>query len=404
MFIVPPPSPGIPLGPSAPRVLLLRGPRLADGQATDILIAGGLIVSVGRERAGRPLPAETLDLRGYLVLPSLVEPHAHFGSAVTSGPAGADPAVLAEAAVTRYLACGTTAIRVHVDVSDETGMRSVQALLDVRAALAGIMDIQIVAVTSAPLTGLAGADRRARLWRALAAGADLVGIAPAPGDQAGRAVDTVAVVAAYAGAGLDLQVGETAAPGTLPRLVAVAAAGFGHPVTASHVVSLGPTIRERRRAARSLAEADIGVVLLPRPGMVVNGGGCAAGPFRSLKAVRDLAAAGVPMAAGGGPHGMGHADPLETACLLLMAARLTPADALAAVTSAGRRIMRLPDVMVAPGSSADLVAIRTDDLASALAGGMADRIVLRRGRIVARTQMTAEFAPPGPRVMRPTWN
>ena len=403
MFIIPPPSSGFPAGSSAPRALLLQSPRLADGRVADILIADGAIAIVSRERTSQPLPAETLDLRDYLVLPSLVEPHAHLGMAAASGPLGAGPAVRAQAAVIRYLACGTTAVRVHVDVGDDAGLRSVQVLLEVRAALSGIMDIQIVAVTPSPVTGLAGADRRARLRYALAAGADLAGIAPLPGDEAGRSVEAVAVVAADAGAGLDLQVGETAAPGTLPRLVAVAEAGFGYPMTASHVVSLGPTIRERRHAAHSLAEADIGVVTLPRSGMVAIGRGGAASASRDLTAVRDLAEAGVPVAAGGGSR-QGTADPLETACLLLMAARLTPAEALTAVTSAGRKIMRLCDVAIVPGAPADLVAVRADGLAGVLASGTADRIVLRGGRVVARTQMAAELAPPELQVMSAVWN
>jgi hypothetical protein len=46
---------------------------------------------------------------------------------------------------------------------------------------------------------------------------------------------------------------------------------------------------------------------------------------------------------------------------------------------------RLPDVSVAPGSPADLVAVRATDLGHAVASGTPDRIVLRGGRIVTRT-------------------
>jgi cytosine deaminase len=405
VFIVPPPFPRLPHGSPVPRALLLHGPRLADGQVADVLIAGGTIVSVGAEPAAHPPSAEILDLRDYLLLPSLVEPHAHLGSAACSGRPGAEIAARARAAAARHVACGTTAIRVHIDVGGEAGLRSVEALSDVRADLAGIIDIQIVAVTSAPVTGLAGSGSRERLRRALAAGADLAGAALVPGDDTGRAVEVLAVVAADAGAGLDLHIDETAAPDTLPRLIAIAQAGFGYPVTASHVVSLGATIRERRRAARSLAEAGIGVVALLRPGIVPHGGGFGADAPRGMTAVRDLVEAGVPVAAGShSPQGLGHADPLETASLALTVARLTPAEALTAVTSAGRQIMRLPDVTVWRGSPADLVAIRTEDLGSALASGTADRIVLRGGRVVARTQMAAEHARPELRIMRSAWN
>jgi imidazolonepropionase-like amidohydrolase len=48
-----------------------------------VLTSGGAIVSVGGDPAGYPAAAEVLDLRGYLLLPSLTEPHAHLGKAFT---------------------------------------------------------------------------------------------------------------------------------------------------------------------------------------------------------------------------------------------------------------------------------------------------------------------------------
>ena len=403
----------------------------------DVLVEDGVIVSVGSEPqgpAGHPASAEALDLRGYLLLPSLVEPHAHLGEAFTGlgqvspggslppGPSGtgvaarpvlpaAGIAARAWAAATRYLAHGATAIRVHVDVGEEVGLRAVEALLGMRAGLAGIMDIQIVAVASVPVTGRAGAVNRALLRQALGVGADLAGGTPALDGEPGRAVETLAVVAAQAGAGLDLHLNETsgAAAGTLPRLIAVAEAGFGHPVTASHVISLGTQEPGRRETVRSMADAGIDVVTLPQPSLFPRGNSPAAGAPGGLAVVRDLLAAGVPVAAGGDSlhqpfSPVSRADPLETASLLLAAAQLTPAEAIAAVTSAGRQIMGLPGVTVAPGSPADLVAVRAADLGNALASGTPDRIVLRGGRVVARVRAAAELALPELRATRSAWN
>jgi cytosine/creatinine deaminase len=432
VFILPS-SPGVPGGLSAPRTLLLRGACLADGQVADILVADGAIVSVGGTAAGQTASAEVVDLGGYLLLPSLVEPHAHLGKGFTAGiasPGGALPqafdapmttrpglpaagiAARAWVAATRYLAHGTTAIRVHADIGGVAGLQAVEALLEVRAGLAGIMDIQIVAITPVPVTGRAGAANRVLLWRALAAGADLAGGTPALDDVPGRAVESLAVVAADAGAGLDLHIDETAGPAaaTLPHLVAVAEAGFGHPVTAACAVRLGTQLPERPSVtAQTLARAGIGVVTLPRACVLAQAGGPGADVPGGLAAVRDLLEAGVPVAAGGASlqepfNPMGRADPLGAASLLLAAAKLTPAEALAAVTSAGRLIMGLPDVSVAPGSPADLVAIRAADLGSAVASGTPDRIVLRGGRIVARTRAAAEFALPELRATWSAWN
>ena len=156
MLIVPPSSPESVRGRSAARPLLLRGPRLPDGHIADVVVAGGVIVSVGDDPAGHPLSSHVVDLRGYLLLPSLVEPHAHLrltGAAtgtcearprptaghdrwvaVPSGPVPTDITTLAWNTAARYLAAGTTAIRVHIDVGQESGLRAAGKLLEVPPA------------------------------------------------------------------------------------------------------------------------------------------------------------------------------------------------------------------------------------------------------------------------------
>jgi cytosine/creatinine deaminase len=422
----------VPILPSTPpdaahdspvaRPLLLRHARLAIGGVGDVLLADGKIAAVGGYPPRHRAPAEVLDLRGYLLLPSLVEPHVHLDRAFTAtsiaNPGGslrgaihawvaarqemsaAAIAARAWAAATRYLAHGTTAIRAHVGVGEGIGLRALQALLDVRAGLTGVVDIEIVALTPVPVTGRAGAANRARLRDALSAGADLVGGAPALDDDPGGAVDALAAVAAGAAAGLDLHIDETIDPAacTLPRLIAIAEEGFGYPITASHVVSLGVQAPDHRRtAARSLARAGIGVVTLPQTNLYLQGHGLGAAAPRGLTAIRELLDAGTALAAGGDDlqdpfNPMGRADPLETASLLVVGAHLTPAEAFAAVSSAARDVMRLPGVTITPGAPADLVAIRGGDLGGAVASGTPDRIVLRGGRVVARTQVSAEVA------------
>jgi cytosine deaminase len=407
--------------PGAPP-LLLRRARLAIGGIADILLVDGKIAAVGGHPAGHRPPVEILDLRGYLLIPSLAEPHVHLDKAYTAAsvanPGGslrgaidawvaarpeqsaASIAARAWTAATRYLAHGTTAIRAHVDVGKGIGLRALQALLDVRAGLTGVVDVEIVVGAAGPVTGRSGAANRALLRDALSAGADLVGGTPALDDDPGGAVDTLAAVAAGAATGLDLHIDKTIDPAafTLPRLIAIAEAGFGYPITASHVVSLGLQAPERRRAAaRSLARAGIGVVTLPQANLFLHGHGLGAAAPRGLTAVRELLNAGVAVAAGGDSlqdpfNPMGRADPLETASLLVVGAHLTPAEAFSAVTSAAREVMRLPGVTIAPGAPADLVAIRAAELGGAVASGTPDRIVVRGGKIVARTQVSAELA------------
>ena len=416
----------------SPSPLLLREASLADGRVADVLTGNGIIVEVAEGAASHLASANVLNLRGYLLLPSFTEPHARLGQVFPGqgadrrpGPsleaspgwptvAGGRPADAVDrtwAAVMNYLVNGTTAIRAHVDVAEPAGMEALQVLLDLRTSLAQVMDVQIVAVTPAPVAGRAGARHRGSLRYALAVGADLAGGAPTLDGDPDRAVESLAVTAADAGAGLDLDVGETPdrAARTLSRLLAVSEAGFGHPVTASHVTSLAIPAERRPAFLRSLTGAGIGAVTLPKAGRVPPGASAGASPAWRLTGMRQLLAAGVTVAASGGgtrdpDAAPGRADPLATASLFATAGRLPLAAALAAVTSAGRQIMRLPEVAIAPGFPADLVAVRAVSLRDAMATRAPDRIVLRGGLVVARTRAGAESALPEFHAIYPVWN
>ena len=408
--------------------MLLRQASLADGRVADVLVGDGTIVEVTEAAASGPASAKVLNLRGYLLLPSFTEPRARLGRVRRVGsPPGPPPerslawqgaAVHAADLVTRtwtaamnYLVNGTTAIRAHVDVTDPAGLEALHVLVDLRTSLADIMDVQIVAVTPAPVTGRAGARHRGSLRYALAAGADLAGGAPDLDGDLDRAVESLAVTADDAGAGLDLDVGETPdrAARTLSRLLAISEAGFRNPVTASQVTSLAIPPERRTEFLRSLSRTGIGAVTIPKADAARSGIGARTGSARRLTGMRQLLAAGVTVAAGGSgtraPDAVpGRADPLRVASLLVTAGRLPLANALAAVTSAGRQIMRLPEVAIAPGFPADLVAVRAVSLRDAMASRATDRIVLRGGRVVARTRAGAETALPEFHAICPVWN
>ena len=91
----------------------------------------------------------------------------------TGGPPAADAHVHSQALALAFLRLGTTRIRTHVDVDTEAGLRHLDGVLATREALAGRVDIQIVAF---PQSGLLIRPGTAELLdRALAAGADVLG-------------------------------------------------------------------------------------------------------------------------------------------------------------------------------------------------------------------------------------
>ena len=111
-------------------------------------------------------------------------------------------------------------------------------------------------------------------------------------------------------------------------------------------------------------------------------------PICALTAVKALRAAGVNVCAGADNlqdpfNPMGRADPLETGSLMVMLAHLLPEQALESIGNNVRMALGLSTLSIAPGSVADLVAIRADSVREALAYGPGQRLVLRNGSIVS---------------------
>ncbi|MEU1485314.1 hydrolase [Streptomyces sp. NPDC005752] len=385
----------MPESPGGPHALLLSGARLTDGRTVDVRIAGPRIEAVGR--AGSLTARGTrLDLRGYLLLPAPAEPHAHADTALT-GTSQGPPSHRAEdvrrratEAALLQLSHGATAQRAHVRVGDAQGLGPLEGVLAARRSLRGLTALTAVAVPRL-LTGVAGADGLAVLRDAVEAGAGVIGGSPdLDPDPAGH-TEAVLTLAAAHGLAVDLHT-DGDDPGRLARLAAMAA---GH----RPGVCLGPCTGlsrlpsdEAARAADRLAAAAVTVVCLPQ-------GGCSGARLRGTPPVRLLRAAGVRVAAGGGAlrdlsNPVGRGDPLEAAYLLASREGLDPAHAYDAVSGTARAALGLPGVRVEAGFPAELLAVRGDGLAGALSLAYS-RIVVHRGRVVARTSAVREYRDSG---------
>jgi cytosine deaminase len=399
--------------------LLLGSVRLASGQMIDVGLRDGRIETIGAPGT-LPPAAERLDLSGYLLLPAPAEPHAHFDCALTAdriaNPTGdligaidawlnyqvsiprEDFVARATEAAMLGLANGATAIRTHVGVYDPGGIGAVEALLEVRERLRGVVDLQLVLLPM-QLTGPECANVRAMLRKALELGADVVGGAPYLDPLPIAYHNLTLSLAAEFGRPIDLHTDETDDPAvlTLPHFAAlVATTGFPCGATASHCVSLGVQPPERAaEVAAQVAAAHLTVVCNPQTNLFLQARGQDSAPVRGLTALRVLLNAGVTVAAGGDNlrdpfNPVGRVDPLETASLLVTAGHLTPEEAYAAVSTGARVAMGLPEVQVAPSFPAELLAVQASSLGEAIAGGTS-RVVIHQGRVVSRTTVTREF-------------
>jgi cytosine deaminase len=392
--------------------MLLQGATLADGAPADVRVEGELIAEVA-PRLDVAEGETVRDLTGHVLLPAAAEPHAHLDKALTAdrvpNPAGDllgaivawrahrpsltldDIAGRAEQAVRMLAANGVTAIRTHVDVAADIGTLGVEALVKAREAVGHLVDLQIVALVSPPISGPDGGPNQAALAAAMAAGADIVGGCPHLEPDPHAALMHVLEVATATGKDVDLHMDETLDAGVLHLAeLAELVAGFGHRVTASHCCSLGMQPPEiQAEVAAAVAAAGIAVVTLPQTNLFLQARGWATAPPRGLTAIRPLLDAGVTVAAGADnlqdPFNLvGRGDPLETSALLVMAAHLSPAESYAAVSTASRAALGLPAVAVAPGSPAELVAVpRARTVREAIATAAERRVVVHRGQVVA---------------------
>ncbi|MEL6890523.1 MAG: amidohydrolase family protein [Actinomycetota bacterium] len=378
--------------------------RVADGRIAEVADAN-TIASTADDRVD--------DLNGWVLLAAAVEPHAHLDKAFlaervenpTGDLMGAIEAMRssrhllgveetierAERAARLMAANGFAAVRTHADTTVEHGLRSIEALVEVKRRVADVIDVEIVSLCGWPCVGPAHADQRALLRDAMQVGADLVGGVPHLEDDPRAATELLLQTAVDHGAGVDLHTDETldASILGLADLLDAVEAGFELPVTASHCVSLGvqPEATQREIAER-VAAAGVSVVALPHTNLFLQGRGHTPMP-RALTAVGALRAAGANVAFGADNlqdpfNPVGRACPFETAGLAIATSHLLPHEAWSAVSAAGTRALGRNMIVIEPESQADLVAVPATTLREAIAFGPTDRKVWRRGNRIDR--------------------
>ncbi|MFC8731796.1 amidohydrolase family protein [Luteimicrobium sp. NPDC057192] len=407
-------------------VSLLRGATLADNSTADVVLDGPVVSQV--VPAGEGVAAadgEVLDLAGYVLLTAPAEPHAHLdkarsfelaapplgdlGSAIDAWRTYAGTmsvesiADRARAQVLQMLASGTTAVRTHVDVLSgdgtatvEEATRGARALVAVRDELAGLLDLELVA-----LAGPHCPDEHVEA--VLDLGVDVVGGAPHLADDPLADLDRLLAIAGRRKLPVDLHTDESLdGPVTLDAYaMAVRDWPRDRQYSAGHCVRLGTLPEaERDRVIAEVVASDLGIISLPITNLYLQGWDVPVGTPRGLTALRSLLDAGVRVAAGADNvrdpfNPVGRGDALETASLVVTAGHLSPAEAYSLVSDGARDVLGLPAAGPRPGARAELLAVRGESLADVVAGASADRVVVHGGCVVARTTLTTTIAAAG---------
>jgi len=397
----------------------MAGGRLDDGRLVDLHVVDGLVSAVFE--SGTPVAAgiPREDLAGWLLVGAMAEPHAHLDKALTAeqvpNPRGdlmgaidawmtaasagiftpEDIADRATHALELLLANGATAVRTHVNVG--AGKEALQAVREARSRMDGLMDVQIVALTSNPITGPEGRENRRALAVALEVGVDLIGGCPHLDPDGTSLMSDAFAAASDARIGLDLHVDEVLDPEVLylrelTRMVRDT--DFVHPVTASHCVTLGLQSPDVQAAvSREVANAGVSVVALPQTNLFLQGRNHPTATPRGLTAIDALHQAGALVCAGADnvqdPFNLvGRSDPLETAALLVMAGHRLPDEAFRMIGADARACLGLPPAEPVVGAVADLVAIDAPSVRGAIADAPMARKVFHRGKLVAATSQS----------------
>ncbi|MEV4061904.1 amidohydrolase [Nonomuraea dietziae] len=381
--------------------LLLRDANLWGTGPADVLIRSGRIAEIGHGLQS----GEVEELGGKLVIPGLVDGHAHIDKTMWGGPwashasapglmgkirggqerrpeFGIPSADYISALLENMITLGTTHVRTHVDVDTVMGLDAVDAVREAFARHEGRVTGQLVAFPQAGLLIAPGTDKL--LEEALRRGVDLIGGLDPAGleNDAGRHLDIVFGLAERYGVGVDIHLHDRGSLGEWQyRLIIerTRALGLRGKVTVSHGFALSdaaPAVRAE--LLEGLAEAGIAIASIAPPGRAMP--------------LKELAAAGVAMTLGNdGVRDLW--SPYGTGCMLdralLQAQQTGPLDedielALHAATYGGARVTGLADYGLAVGDVADLVVVDARNAAEAVCVRPVRSLVLKAGRVVAR--------------------
>lgn len=387
--------------------------RPAGGETTSVLVRDGRIQALG---VPAPEGVPVVDGGGALLLPGLIDAHAHLDKTLYGMPwyrnevgprlidkienernakraLGIDPYRQSARQLVMSIADGTSYIRSHVDVDTDIGVGAIEGVMRAREQYRDEIDVEIVAF---PQSGLLIRPGTLELMdEALRMGAEVVGgLDPAGMDRDPKGhLDAIFGLAEKHGKPIDIHLHESGELGAFSMQMTidrVRALGMPGKVTLSHSFCLGmPDTQAVQALIDGLVDAGVHIMTT----------GSASRPVPS---VARLHAAGVTVCTGNdgmrdtwGPYGK--PDMLERAMLVGLRNNFRRDDelelALRVATYGNASVMGLTDYGLAPGCHADFVLVEAETVAEAIVSRPVRKLVVKRGRVVARDGRALAEAP-----------
>jgi cytosine deaminase len=400
---------------------ILRNATLPDGRkGQDVAIAAGRIAAI--EPRIEAEAGQVIDARGYLLSPPFVDCHFHMDATLSLGLPRLNhsgtllegitlwgelkPQLTHEAVAERALrycdlavSQGLLAVRSHVDVCDDR-LLAVEALLEVRKRVKPYLDLQLVAF---PQDGYFRSPSAAQnLERAIDLGVEVVGGIPhfeRTMAEGAASVTALCEIAARRGLRVDLHCDESDDP--LSRHVETLACeaqrlGLGDRATGSHLTSMHSMDNYYvSKLLPLIAESGICAISNPLINLTLQGRHDTYPRRRGMTRVAEMRALGIPVALGQDCmmdpwYGLGGADMLDVAHMAVHGAPMTSREAIRwtfdAVTEIPAAILGLDGYGLAVGKNADVVLLQAADPIEAVRLRATRLLVIRRGKIIARTR------------------
>lgn len=404
--------------------LVFRKARLDDeAPLMDVAVEHGKIADIGPKLDCRG--KKEIDAAGRVLIPGLIESHLHLEKAFVKDRKPNRSGTLMEAiAVTaslkptftredietrsrkvlrRLVGFGSTHVRAHAEFDPAQGFTGFDTVLDLKREFADVIDIQVVAFPQEGILKTPGTE--AMMVEAMKKGADVVGGIPYNDTSANEHIDWVFKLAREFDKDLDFHQDfrDDADAMSIEYLARkTIASKYEGRVSVGHLTALGAAPVERRKELISLLkDAGISVMCLPATDLHLGGRKDETNVRRTLTPVRALRDGGVNVCLATNnicnaftPYGNG--DLLQIAALALPACHLGGADDQATVlpmlTTNSAKALRLANYGLEKGKDADLVLLDTQRVADAIIDLPDRHTVVKRGRVVAQTTRSVEYA------------
>jgi cytosine deaminase len=406
--------------------LVINNARLPrSDRLVSVAIEGERIAAAPSAATARP--STVIDARGGLLTPALVEPHIHLDAVLTvgqprhnlSGSLFEGIAIWGErvkdltvedvkrrvAQVLRWqVANGVLFVRSHVDVCDPK-LTALRAMLEVKQEFADQITLQLVAF---PQQGIQSfPDGEGLMRRAVELGVDAVGGIPhfeLTREYGEQSVKYAVSLAHEFNKLVDIHCDET--DDDQSRFLEVLAAetirlNMQGRVTASHTTAMHSYNNAYAgRLIVNVRRAGLHMVTNPLDNAVLQGRFDHYPIRRGHTRVKELLAAGVNVCLGHDSvmdpwYPLGKADPLQAAFTLAHYGQMSGYEELRTlidmITVNGARALGLRDYGLEPGCRADLVLFDAPTESDAIRLMASRRLVIRGGKVVARTEPAASF-------------